>query len=108
MAKKDSELDNIFRRTAPDLTEAASDNSDLDQGNIRPTGVGLREGEIMALDSIGAQLGQLLGTESISRNALLRIAARMLIEQIRSGKLTLAELAGKWEKPQKPRAKIKL
>lgn len=108
MAKKD-ELDNIFKRTDPGPGTAANDDSSyLDHGPVRATGVGLREGEIAAIDLIGAQLGELLGTKEISRNALLRVAARRLIFAIRSGELPLSELAKHFEKPDKPRARIKL
>ena len=63
-------LDDIFKKTEPGSGEP--DFSDLDRGNIQSTGVGLRAGEIDALDSIGAALGGHLDTKPVARNALIR------------------------------------
>lgn len=84
-AKKTVNLDSIFAKTEPQATPARGENSDLDSGNVRPSGVGLREGEINALDEIGLVYG-------VSRNALLRFAARRLILDYRAGRLDLSEL----------------
>ena len=84
-AKKTVNLDSIFAKTEPQATPAKGENSDLDSGNIRPSGVGLREGEIKALDDIAAVFG-------LSRNALLHFAARRLILDYRAGRLDLSEL----------------
>lgn len=92
MAKKDEPL-GIFTKTekpaeaTPSPTQA--DNSDLDTGPILPSGVGLRQGEVEALKQIAAAY-------DISRNALLRYAARRLILDYRAGKL---DLSGLVEKP---------
>jgi hypothetical protein len=73
------------------------DNSDLEEGNIRPSGVGLREGEIQALDVIA-------GRYDVSRNSLLRLAARRLIFDYRAGRL---DLEGMIETPKTPRKRIR-
>lgn len=80
---------------------------DLDAGNIRPTGVGLREGEIGALDLIGVQMGLFLDSEPVARNTLMRIAIRRMIEAYQSGELTREELAKYFETPDKPQPKLK-
>lgn len=82
--KKSVDLDSIFARTEP-KPQQESPNADLDSGNIRPSGVGLREGEIKALDDIAAVF-------AVSRNALLHFAARRLILDYRAGRLDLSEL----------------
>ncbi len=48
-------LETVFKRT--EVAAGGPDLSDLDEGNIQSTGVGLRKGEILALDAIGAALG---------------------------------------------------
>lgn len=78
--------------------------SDLDEGVIKATGVGLKEGEIAALEAIGMQLGELLGTEAVARNALVRIAVRELIKAHRAGTI---DLAAYFEKPAKPKPRLK-
>lgn len=101
MAKKQDELGSggLFRRTEQDAQQHPADNSDLDEGNIRPSGVGLREGEIRALDAIAGQY-------DISRNSILRYAARWFILQYRAGQVDLAELVE--EKPLKKQPKRRL
>ena len=83
-AKKTVNLDSIFAKTEPQ-PQQESPNADLDSGNIRPSGVGLKGGEIKALDDIAAVFG-------LSRNALLHFAARRLILDYRAGRLDLSEL----------------
>lgn len=83
----------IFSRTDK-AKPSSQDNSDLDQGNIKPMGVGLREGEIAALDVIGAEY-------EISRNALLRLAARRFILAYRAGEIDLRELIVEPPPPKK-------
>lgn len=83
------------------------ETSDLDRGNIRSTGVGLRDGEIEALDLIGGELGERLGSEPIARNALIRDAVRRFIFAYRSGEITPEELLGKFEVPKQPKPKYK-
>lgn len=79
----------------------------LDEGNIKPMGVGLREAEIAALDDIAAELGAHLGAEPVARNTLMRIAIRRLIELYQAGELTLDDLGGYFEIPDKPKPKLK-
>lgn len=93
MAKKT--IESPFARTEPGQPE--QDNSDLDEGNIRPSGVGLREGEIKALDAIAEQYG-------VSRNALIRYATRDFIIQHRAGNIDLSDLI---EAPPPPRKRIR-
>jgi len=102
MAKKTG-LEDIFRKT--ESAAGGPDLSDLDRGTIQSTGVGLRLGEIEALDAIGAALGDRLGTESVARNALIRLAARRLIIEYRAGKLDLLPY---FETPEKPKPKLRL
>jgi hypothetical protein len=99
---------NIFAKTEGPTEHHEQDNSDLDNGNIRSTGIGLREGEIDALDGIGAALGEVIGTEPIARNALMRIAVRRFIEAYRAGAITLGDLANYFDKPEKPSPRLKL
>jgi hypothetical protein len=105
MAKKQSGTDDLFNRTEPSVE---ADLSDLDAGNIKSTGVGLREGEIKALDAIGQALGEMLDSKAVARNALIRLAARRFIEQLRRGDLSMDELAGYFSTPEKPQPRLKL
>ena len=94
MAKK---LD-VFRKTA----------GDLDAGNIKSTGVGLREGEVSALDAIGAEIAQYLNADKpIKRNAVMRLAIRKFLEDYQSGALTLEALGAFFEVPEKPQPRLK-
>lgn len=77
-----------------------ADNSDLDAGSVRPSGVGLREGEIAALDAIAARY-------DIARNALLRLGARRLIMDFRAGRLDLSELVAPKAPKREPKLRIK-
>jgi metal-responsive CopG/Arc/MetJ family transcriptional regulator len=74
------------------------DLADLEEGNIKQSGVGLRAGEIKALDAIGAELG------GVARNALIRYAVRLLIHEYRAGRL---DLAGDVEAPPPPKKRLK-
>ena len=110
MAKQKLE---ILTKTGSDPTQEApqpdqADLTDLERGNIRPTGVGLREGEIDALDGIGAALGDHLESQAIARNALIRIAVRSLLEGYLGGEITLDDLAARFTVPEKPKPKMKL
>jgi len=97
----------VFSKTGAQ-SAAARQDFDLDRGNIKSTGIGLREGEIAALDQIGAELGDLLGTEPVARNAVMRLAVRAFLETIRDGEMTPADLAGQFERPEKPKPRLKL
>jgi hypothetical protein len=94
--KKETGLNDLFKKTEAEPWPA--DNSDLDEGNIRPSGVGLREGEIRALDEIAA-------VYDIARNAVLHYAARRLILDYRAGKVDLSNLV---EIPVKPKKRLRL
>ena len=73
MAKQKQNLTDIFAKTEPEPAPSQPiDNSDLDNGIIRPVGVGIREGEVSALDAIVQEIG-------LKRNALLRLAVRYFI-----------------------------
>lgn len=76
----------VFSKTESPPGEA--DISDLDAGNVRPIGIGLREGEIAALDSIAAEY-------ELSRGGIMRIALRLFIRDFRAGKLDLSPYVGK-------------
>ena len=92
---KSTGLENLF-----ESTEAAEiDVSDLEEGNIQSTGVGLRQGEINALNEIGADLG------GISRNALIRFAVRKFLIEYRMGKVDLSSYV---QVPEKPKPSLKL
>jgi hypothetical protein len=94
--KKQPDLSNIFAKTEPG--EAPGDHSDLDAGNIRSTGVGLRAGEIAALDAIGEPLG-------LARNALIRFAVRRFLIEYRAGKVDLGQFI---EEPPPPKKSLRM
>lgn len=75
-----------------------SSNDDLNEGNIRPLGVGLKEGEIMALKEIAEGLG-------LSVNALCHWALRDFIKRYRAG---LINLVDQIETPPPPKKRLKL
>jgi hypothetical protein len=109
MAKKTQpDLSNIFARTDPGRATPPADNSDLDEGAVRATGVGLHEGELRALDAICAELGELLDTEPPARNALLRALARRMIVDLRAGRLSLQDLAANFQKPRKAKPRLRM
>lgn len=84
---------NLFAHTGQDAPP--EDNSDLDTGKISPCGVGLRAGEMAAVDVIAA-------ANDLSRNALIRLAVRLFILGYRSGKIDLSE----WLEVPKAKKKI--
>ena len=96
MVKKQTVTADLFAKT--EQARAPQDNSDLDQGNIKPTGVGLSQGEIIALDAIGAE-------HELARNALLRIAARRFILAYRAGDIDLNEYI---IEPPPPKKRLKM
>jgi hypothetical protein len=106
MAKKRPDMSNLFAKTEPG--QAAADTSDLDAGNIQSTGVGLREGEIAALNAIGQALGDHLDAGPVARNSIMRIAIRRFLEAYRRGDITLDDLAGHFTTPDKPQPKLNL
>ena len=71
----------VFRKT--EHTPTPEDpNADLDNGNIKATGIGLRQGEIDALTEIAADL-------EVNRNAVMRACMRWAIKEYRAGRLDL-------------------
>ncbi len=74
------------------------DVSDLDRGNIQSTGVGLRKGEIKALDASGESLG------GISRNALIRFAVRSFLLDYRAGNV---DMSGYLKEPEPPKPSLR-
>lgn len=85
----------VFSKTGPGVDQPQGDISDLDAGHVRPIGIGLREGEITALDSIAVEHG-------ISRGGVIRIAIRLFIRDFRAGKIDMTPYVGK-PLPQKNR-----
>jgi len=92
---------NVFTRTGPgdEPNPELTGHADLDRGNIRQTGVGLRQGEMDALTAIGNELG------GIARNALIRFAVRRFIMQYRAGKVDLSDYV---ETPPEPKKKLRM
>ena len=85
--------DDIIKKSEQEPSDEF-DVSDLDRGNIQSTGVGLRKGEIEALDAIGESLG------GISRNALIRFAVRRFLLDYRAGKMDLSSYVKEPEPPK--------
>lgn len=85
----------VFSRTGPG-EQPPEDMTDLDAGNVRPIGIGLREGEISALDTIAAEYG-------ISRGGVMRIALRLFIRDFRAGKVDLSPYVAE---PLPPKNKV--
>lgn len=73
----------VFTKSGPGQQSESGDLSDLETGHVRPIGIGLREGEITALDSIAVEHG-------ISRGGVIRIAIRLFIRDFRAGKIDLS------------------
>jgi len=94
---KTSGLDEIFKPTERAPGKEV-DVKDLDRGNIRATGVGLRQGEIDALDAIGQNLG------GISRNALIRFSVRRFLLDYRAGKV---DMSGYVKEPEPPKPSLR-
>ena len=101
MAKKSLIPDNIFSRTEP--TAAGADTSDLDSGRITTQGVGLREGELDALRAMAERLG---GKDAgVTVNGLMRLAVRMFLVDVRTGKIDPGDF---YEEPKQPKKRQKL
>lgn len=88
--------------------EEGIDLGDLDQGRIVSTGVGLKQGELAAIKTIGAQVGALIEGEPVANNSIMRFALRRFIESYRVGGITAEEIAKHYEKPQRPKPKLRL
>jgi len=84
---------NVFQTTG----EAhPGDNSDLDEGIIKATGLGMREGEIEAIRQIAARL-------EVTPNAIKRFAIRDFIMRYREGLIDLSQFI---ETPPPPKKKL--
>lgn len=71
--------DPLARTTGQARPQVPADNSDLDKDTVsKPLGVGLRSGLVAAYDRLAADLG-------VSRHALLAMACKYFIEQVRAG-----------------------
>ena len=87
----------LFKKT--EHTPTPEDpNADLDNGNIKATGIGLRQGEIEALTVIAGSL-------EVNRNAVMRAFMRWAIKEYRAGRLDLAALV---EAPPPPKNKLNM
>jgi hypothetical protein len=74
------------------------DNADLDEGRIISAGVGITEGELAAVDSIADRVG-------VKRNALMRLAVRLFIEQVRAGEIQPDDY---FLEPERPAKRLKI
>jgi len=77
------------------------DNSDLDEGRIVANGVGLRQGELDALDQIGQR-------HDLARNALIRFAVRRFLLAWRAGEIDLEKAAEAKPPVRQPRRRLKM
>lgn len=104
MAKQKPDMSNIFAKTE---TPKQSIDFDLDQGNIRPVGVGLRGGEVAGLEAVAQAITEHLGCEPLARNAIARLAIRRFLEGWFAGDITIDDLASHFQLPEKPQPKLK-
>jgi len=87
MAKKQQDLTNIFAKTGaaqPSPATAHAWDFDLDDGLIRSMGIGLKDGEVKALETVAARYG-------IKRNAVGRIAVRFFLREIEAGRVNMGD-----------------
>lgn len=94
--KRTAGFDEPIRRTTPKPPPA--DNSDLTQGNVRPTSAGLTQGTIDALDQIAAEY-------ECSRGALMKLAIRLFLLDYRSGQIDLGQY---FKEPPPPKKTLEL
>lgn len=82
MAKRQTNLDNIFKKTEG---STASPTQEVPaKGRTLSVGVGLKESEVALLDEIADELG-------VTRNALMRYGLRYFLRQLQTGTLDLAK-----------------
>jgi hypothetical protein len=82
MAKRQTNLDNIFKKT--EGSTASSTQEVPAKGRTLSVGVGLKESEVALLDEIADELG-------VTRNALMRYGLRYFLRQLQAGTLDLAK-----------------
>jgi len=70
----------LLSSTAKD--EPEQNNSDLNEGRIVASGVGLKEGELAAIEALAAEYG-------ITKNAFMRLAIRRFVEMVRRREIDL-------------------
>jgi ABC-type sugar transport system ATPase subunit len=70
----------VFSKTEPE----PGASFDLEAGHVRPIGLGLRDGEILALDTIAGGYG-------LSRGSLMRIVLRLFIRSWEAGQVDLSQ-----------------
>lgn len=94
MARKPKIVDDdMFASTTPQEPADPNANADLDEGRILSSGVGLKQGELAAIDNLAEQYGT-------TRNALLHIAIRYFIVKVRSGEIDPGDFL---ETPKQPK-----
>jgi hypothetical protein len=93
MAKDSGIEKDMFKRTEPQQQQPG-DNSDLDTGVIKSIGVGLKEGEVNAIQAMADSI-------PVKRNALMRFAIRWFIKQARAGNVDLTEFTDEPPPPEK-------
>jgi hypothetical protein len=89
---------NPLKPTAGQRQPEPADNADLDEGRIISAGVGITEGELAAVDSIADRVG-------VKRNALMRLAVRLFIEQVRAGEIRPDDY---FLEPERPAKRLKI
>lgn len=82
MAKRQTGLDNIFKKTESGTTTPAAEVPST--GRTLSVGVGLKESEVALLDEIAKEL-------DVTRNALMRYGLRYFLGQLQAGKLDMAK-----------------
>lgn len=82
MAKRQTGLDNIFKKTESETTAPAAEVPST--GRTLSVGVGLKESEVALLDEIAKEL-------DVTRNALMRYGLRYFLGQLQAGKLDMAK-----------------
>ena len=87
----------VFARTEGEPNPVITGNADLDRGNIQATGIGLRRGELDALQAMANDL-------DVARNSIMRWGLRWFIMQYRSGKVDLSQFI---EEPPPPKKKLR-
>lgn len=82
MAKRQTNLDNIFKKTEGTTTTPTP--SVPAKGRTLSVGVGLKESEVALLDEIAKEL-------DVTRNALMRYGLRYFLRQLQTGGLDLSK-----------------